>query len=90
MRETILCAAAGVTLLISSGAQAMPLTGLALSTAIHQRTTTEQVRCRGHRCYVSRPYYYASHPQVRSSEPSNAWQYNPLNNSYYWGSGVRK
>ena len=84
-------AAAGATLFISSGAQAMPLIGSALSTAIHQQTATEQVRCRGHRCgryYVARPHYYVSRAHVRSSEPSAAWQYNPLNTQYYWGGGA--
>jgi hypothetical protein len=90
MREAVFCAAAGATLLIASAAQAMPPNGPALTTAIHQQTNIEQVRCRGHRCYVSRPRYYSSRPQVRSSEPSNAWEYNPLNNSYYWGSGALK
>jgi len=80
-------AAAGATLFISSGAQAMPLTGSALSTVIHQRTAIQEVRCRGHRC----GRYYVSRPHVRSyGQPSNAWEYSPPNNSYYWGSGTRK
>ena len=89
MRERVLCtvAAAGAMLFISSGAQAMPLIGSALSTAIHQQTATQEVRCRGHRCGG----YYVSRPHVRSyGQPSNAWEYSPLNNSYYWGSGTRK
>jgi hypothetical protein len=91
MREMVLCAvaAAGATLLVSSGAQAMPPIGLSLETAVHQQTATEQVRCRGRRCYVSRPRYYVSRPYARSSaQPSNAWEYNPLNTPYYSGGAV--
>jgi hypothetical protein len=91
MRAMVLCtvAAAGATLLISSGAQATPPIGSALSAAVRQQATTEQVRCRGHKCYVSRRHYDVSRPHVGSEEPSAAWQYSPLNNPYYWGSGVR-
>jgi hypothetical protein len=92
MRETVLCtvAAAGATLLIASGAQAMPQIGPGLNPAVHQQTATQQVRCRGHRCsYVARPHYYVARPYARSyGQPSNAWEYSPLNNSYYWGGGA--
>jgi hypothetical protein len=91
MRETVLCAivAAGATLLISSGAQAMPPIGPSLKQAIHQQTATDQVRCRGHRCYVARPHYYVSRPHVRSyGQPSNAWEYSPLNNPYHYGGAM--
>jgi hypothetical protein len=88
MRESTFCMVtavgmlAGVTLFIAPGAQAMPLAGPALIPALHQQTATQQVRCRGHRCgYVARP-------RVRYARSSNAWEYSPLNNPYYWGSGV--
>src|SRR6516162_1752717 len=96
MRESAFCTVAvvgmlaGVTLFIAPGAQAVPLVGSALNPVVHQQTATQEVRCRGHRCYVSRPHYYVSRPHVRSSEPSAAWQYNPLNTQYYWGSGSMK
>ena len=94
--RSIFCtvAAAGAMLFIGSGAQAMLPIASALGTAVHQQTITQEVRCRGHRCgryYVSRPRYYASRPHVRSyGHPSNAWEYNPLNTQYYWGSGSMK
>jgi hypothetical protein len=82
--RSIFCsvAAAGAMLFIGSGVQAMPPIVSALSTAVHQQTIPQEVRCRGHRCgqyYVSRPRYYR--PQVRSyGQPSNAWEHT-LN---YW------
>ena len=85
--RSIFCsvAATGATLFIGSGAQAMPPIASAFSTAVHQQTISQEVRCRGHRCgqyYASRPRYYASRPQVRSyGQPSNTWEHNPLT---YW------
>jgi len=87
MRESAFCTVAvvgmlaGVTLFIAPGAQAVPLVGSALNPVVHQQTATQEVRCRGHRCYVSRRH-------ARYHEPSTAWQYSPLNTQYYWGSGV--
>ena len=92
MRGSAFCAvtAAGMltSAVIASGAEAMPLVGSALTTALDQQTATQQARCRGHRCYVSRSHYYVSRPHARYHEPSTAWQYSPLNTQYYWGSGV--
>ena len=92
MRESAFCAvtAAGmlisVALFIASGAEAMPLVGSALNPVVHQQTTTQEVRCRGRRCYVSRPRYYVSRRSY--GHPSNAWENNPLNTQYYWGGGA--
>jgi hypothetical protein len=77
---------AGVTLFIAPGAQAVPLVGSALNPVVHQQTATQEVRCRGRRCYVSRPHYYVSRRSY--GQPSKAWEYNPVNTQYYWGSGA--
>ena len=91
MRESVFCTVAataivsGATLLGASGAQATPLIGSALKTAVDQQSAVQEVRCRrGLRCYS----YYVSRPRARYAQPSNAWEYSPLNNSYYWGSGA--
>ena len=92
MRESAFCTVAvvamlaGVTLFIAPGAQAVPLVGSALNPVVHQQTATQEVRCRGHRCYVSRPHYYVSRRSY--GQPSKAWEYNPVNTQYYWGSGA--
>ena len=92
MRKSAFCTVAvvgmlaGVTLFIAPGAQAVPLVGSALNPVVHQQTATQEVRCRGRRCYVSRPHYYVSRRSY--GQPSNAWEYNPVNTQYYWGSGA--
>ena len=96
MRKSMFCTvttaamAAGGTLLMASGAQGMPPIGL--KAAVHEASAVQQVRdtCRrGHRCYyVSRPHVYVSRPHARYAEPSDAWQYSPLNTPYYWGGGA--
>jgi hypothetical protein len=51
---------------------------------------SQQVRCRGHRCsFVARPHYHVARPHVRPyGQPSNAWEYSPLNNPYHYGGAM--